>query len=113
MTTNNVAYDPRSLYERKVRVMIKRHFDTFGEIGGFPEAALTNDTTILQYYFNDILYRDILTRHSIKNIKQIKELALYLATNIGNLCSYRNLANMISAKSTNTIKSVVAVLPNL
>ena len=112
LTTSNVAYDPRSLYEREVRVQIKRHFDTFVEIGGFPEAALTNDTTILQHYFNDILYRDILTRHSIKNIKQIKELALYLATNIGNLCSYRNLANMISAKSTNTIKYFMEYLEN-
>ncbi|MBC2694127.1 MAG: ATP-binding protein [Desulfobacteraceae bacterium] len=112
LTTNNVVYGSRSLYEREVRVMIKRHFDTFGEIGGFPEAALTNDTTILQHYFNDILYRDILTRHSIKNIKQIKELALYLATNIGNLCSYRNLANMISAKSTNTIKYFMEYLEN-
>ena len=112
LTTSNIAHDPRSLYEREIRVLIKRHFDTFEEIGGFPEAALTNDTTILQHYFNDILYRDILTRHSIKNIKQIKELALYLATNIGNLCSYRNLASMISAKSTNTIKYFMEYLEN-
>lgn len=112
LTTSNIAHDPRSLYEREIRVLIKRHFDTFEEIGGFPEAALTNDTTILQHYFNDILYRDILTRHSIKNIKQIKKLALYLATNIGNLCSYRNLASMISAKSTNTIKYFMEYLEN-
>ncbi|MBW1745402.1 MAG: ATP-binding protein [Deltaproteobacteria bacterium] len=41
-----------------------------------------------------------------------KELALYLATNIGNLCSYRNLASMISAKSTNTIKYFMEYLEN-
>ena len=105
LATNRISFGPKSLYNRENRVRIKRNFDKFIELGGFPEAAIAKDNTILQHYFKDILYRDIIARYSVKNIKQMKELSLYLATNIGNLCSYRNLARTISVNSTNTVKN--------
>ncbi len=109
---NGIPIDPKSLYDREKRVQVKRNFDTFIEVGGFPEAAITRDNTILQYYFKDILYRDIIARYSIRNIKEMKELFLYLATNIGNLCSYRNLARAILVNSTNTVKNFLDYLEN-
>lgn len=112
LTMNGIPIDPKSLYDREKRVQVKRNFDTFIEVGGFPEAAITGDNTILQYYFKDILYKDIIARYSIRNIKEMKELFLYLATNIGNLCSYRNLARAISVNSTNTVKNFLEYLEN-
>lgn len=112
LAMNEIPADPKSLYDRQNRVQMKRHFDTFMNVGGFPEAAITRDNTILQHYFKDILYRDIVARYSIRNIKELKELALYLATNIGKLCSYRNLARTISVNSTNTVKNFLEYLEN-
>jgi len=109
---NGIPIDPKTLYDREKRVQVKRNFDTFIEVGGFPEAAITRDNTILQYYFKDILYRDIIARYPIRNIKEMKELFLYLATNIGNLCSYRNLARAILVNSTNTVKNFLEYLEN-
>lgn len=109
---NGISAEPKNLYNREGRVQAKRNFDTFMDVGGFPEAAITKDKTILQSYFKDILYRDILARYSIRNIKEMKELALYLATNMGNMCSYRNLAQTISVNSINTIKNFLEYLEN-
>ncbi len=112
LATNRIPVDPKSLYDRENRVQVKRYFNGFIEFGGFPEAAIARDNTILQHYFKDILYRDIVARYSIRNIKEMKELSLYLSTNIGNLCSYRKLAAAISVNSTNTVKNFLEYLEN-
>jgi hypothetical protein len=69
------------VYDRDKRVHIKIYLTVYIESGGFPESGINSDNSILQYYFQDILLRDIISRYQIKNIKEIKELALYLSTN--------------------------------
>lgn len=112
LTRHEISIDQNMIYDREYRVLLKRYFEVYMEFGGFPEVLISKDDSILQNYFKDILYRDIVARYSIRNIKQIKELSLYLADNIGNLCSYRNLARTISANSTSTIKNFLDHLEN-
>ncbi|MCK5508484.1 MAG: ATP-binding protein [Desulfobacterales bacterium] len=112
LTRHEISIDQNMIYDREYRVLLKRYFEVYMKFGGFPEVLISKDDSLLQHYFKDILYRDIVARYSIKNIKQIKELSLYLANNIGNLCSYRNLARTISANSTSTIKNFLDHLEN-
>lgn len=44
-------------------------FDKYLVDGGFPEFLLHNDTEFLQRIYEDILYRDLIVRFGIKNIK--------------------------------------------
>lgn len=83
------------------------------EIGGFPEVARTGDATLLEQYWRDILYRDVIARYGIKNVKEIKELSLFLAAHPGSVQSYRNLGNLIGVRSVNTVKNYLNALTDV
>lgn len=102
--------DERSTYERNKRTEIKRLFQEYFDLGGFPEVLKTGDNTILVQYYRDILYRDIIARNAIKNIREIKELTLYLAANPATIQSYKNIQDMIGARSATTVKNYLTAL---
>ena len=70
--------------------------------GGFPDYLALGRSDILQELFQDILLRDIAVRHQIRNVKSLRELALYLLSNVGKDISYNNLAKAFSLGSANT-----------
>ncbi len=104
------AVNKKSLYRSEERAKIKRLFRDYFKLGGFPEVLNIGDTTLLEQYFKDIIYRDVISRYAIRNIKEIKELALFLASNIGTIQSYKNLKNLIGVKSLNTVKNYLGAL---
>jgi len=108
-----VTFDTKSLYKRQKKVEIKRRFNEYLELGGFPEVLKIEDTTLLDQYYKDIIYRDVIARYGIKNIQEIKELTLFLAANPGTLQSFKNMQNMIGVKSQNTAKNYLEALNNV
>jgi predicted AAA+ superfamily ATPase len=107
MTFDDPELD-RRLHSPETRSEIRRFFAEYLEIGGFPEVARTGDATLLEQYWRDILYRDVIARYAIKNIKEIKELSLFLAAHPGSVQSYRNLGNLIGVRSVKTVKTTSA-----
>jgi predicted AAA+ superfamily ATPase len=103
----------KDLYIREKRLEIKHLFRQYLETGGFPEVIRNNDPTLLEQYFRDILYRDIISRHSIKNVKEIRELTLFLAANLGTVQSYKNLQHLAGLKSIATVKNYVESLADV
>jgi len=97
-------------YQTKKRAEIKSFFQEYLKLGGYPEIIKINDPTLLEQYFKDIIYRDILPRYSIKKIKEIRELCLFLASNLGSIHSYSRLQNLIGVKSINTVKTYLEIL---
>ncbi|TSA32751.1 MAG: ATP-binding protein [Porphyromonadaceae bacterium] len=89
---------------------LKREFTTFSQLGGFPEVVKNRDVTITDAYFKDIMHRDVITRHQIRNAREIRELCLYLITNSGNLLSYESLRKMLQVKSVSTIRNYLEIL---
>lgn len=84
----------------------KPSIDSFKEFlikGGFPEFLKTDDIEYLQTLFNNILSRDIIVRRDIKNDKQIKELALFLLSNVGKEFSFNKTSKLLGIKSVRTI----------
>jgi len=103
----------RDLHRPETKSAIRRLFADYVEIGGFPEVARTGDATLLEQYWRDILYRDVIARYGIKNIKEIKELSLFLAAHPGSVQSYRNLGNLIGVRSVNTVKNYLNALTDV
>lgn len=103
----------KDFYSREKRVEIKRLFEEYLNLGGFPEVLKIKDNTLLEQYLKDIIYRDVIARYSVRNIKEIKELALILASNIGTIQSYKNLRDMIGVKSLNTVKNYLEMLEDV
>jgi len=73
--------------------------------GGFPEVVLEKSEekkrTLLQQYFEDIVHKDIIDRHNIRNAKQVLDLARYLISTSGSKVSINKLSKVFGvAKDT-------------
>ncbi|MDP6627867.1 MAG: ATP-binding protein [Methanopyri archaeon] len=91
--------------------VIRHWFDIYLEWGGFPEAALSDDDVerryVLQGYFADIIRRDILFRHGIREVRHFERLVKYLITNLARPYSSNKLAKAFDY-SVNTILRYVS-----
>ena len=94
------------------RAGIKKNFSEYLKHGGMPEYLKYKDSTLLKRAYEDILYRDIVARYDIKQVKALRELGLYLLSNIGGTFSYNNLKKALGLGSMNTIKSYADFLEN-
>jgi predicted AAA+ superfamily ATPase len=110
LTFKNCRLQENDFYQTKKRAVIKSFFQEYLKLGGYPEIIKIKDPTLLEQYFKDIIYRDILPRYSIKKIKEIRELCLFLASNLGSIHSYNKLQNLIGVKSINTVKIYLEIL---
>lgn len=85
-------------------------FKHFLEEGGFPEYLIYNRTDILKRLFEDILMRDVIVRYGIKDVRSIKMLSVYLASNCGNLITGSKLSAQLGLKTTATILEYLSFL---
>ncbi len=79
--------------------------------GGFPEYLRTGMDEVLQNLLLDIIARDILFRHTLKNSRVITEIAVYLLGNISREFTLTNLQKTFNAiGSVTTIASYMEFL---
>lgn len=85
-------------------------FDDYIVDGGFPEYLTTNDREFLHRIYEDIIYRDLIVRFGIKNIKGFKNLVQYLFTNFTKETNYNSLAGILGFNSTTSVRDYVSFL---
>ena len=81
----------------------EKSLQKYMESGGFPEFLKTNNTDVLNELFNDILLRDIIVRYGIRDVRALKNLAVYLVSNVGNLVTASKLQQPLHIKTSATI----------
>jgi len=81
----------------------KESFLSWLHKGGFPEFLKTNNDELLSSLIEDILHRDIATRYGIRDIAGLKNLCIYLISNIARPFSPSKLTGIISVKSASTV----------
>jgi len=86
----------------------KKSFQEYLMRGGFPEYLKIGRAEVLQELLNDIITRDIALRHGIRNVKVLREMALYLVTNQGKEFSYNGLRKTFGLGSVNSAISFVS-----
>jgi hypothetical protein len=91
----------------KARAMILRYFDDYLKGGGFPEFVKYNDTEFLKRIYDDILYRDILVRFKIKEVKAFKHLSSFLFSNFTKETTYNSLKTTLGFKSVTSVKNYI------
>ncbi len=79
--------------------------EEYMKYGGFPEVVLEKSEEkkayLLQQYFEDIIHKDIINRHVIRNSKQMIDLARYLVSASGSKTSINKLSKIFGiAKDT-------------
>jgi len=92
------------------KAAILKHFDRYLLTGGFPEWILLQDNEYLKRIYNDILYKDLIVRFGIKNVKAFKELSQFLMTNFCSELSYNSLKTILNFKSINSVKDYISYL---
>ena len=92
----------------KSKSLLQKDFNTYMQTGGFPLVVKENDTELVNGYFQDILYRDIISRYRLTQVNEIKQIGLYFASNVGKLFSYATLQNISGVKSLSSIKDYLS-----
>ncbi|MBU3940443.1 MAG: ATP-binding protein [Nanoarchaeota archaeon] len=110
---NNISLKKENLKKKivleKTKYLILKHLKDYLKLGGFPEVFFKTKrykTKILEQYFDDILYKDIIDRYNL-NSQKAKDLALFLISNFTGLISLRNLRNSLGI-SYDTIKDYLS-----
>jgi predicted AAA+ superfamily ATPase len=62
-------------------------FNNYLNIGGFPEIAITENKELLKQYFNDIIEKDIIARHNVKDREVLEKMAFFLLSNSAKIIS--------------------------
>ena len=81
----------------------KSSIDEYLSIGGFPAYVESRQRMVLSELFNDILYRDIVVRYSLKDAAPIKGLATFLLGHVGCRISPSRIKDSIHVASASTI----------
>jgi uncharacterized protein len=83
------------LWALKKKKDLKRLALEYLKIGGFPKIVLSEDELLrkelLSQYFNDILTKDVVERHKIKDISKLKNLALFYSANFTRAYSFNKI----------------------
>ncbi len=78
-------------------------FNSYLNEGGFPAYLRTYDESVLENMYTDILYRDIMVRYNLRDEHAVKNLALFLMANVGNIVSATKLTQTIKVKTSKTV----------
>lgn len=99
-----------SIQDTDTKVQINRIFDDYLENGGFPELIKYSDDEFLKRIYEDVIYKDLIVRYKIRNVKQFKNLSQYLFSNFTGELSYNSLKTVLSIKSANTVSEYISYL---
>ena len=93
--------------DTKNKVKILKSFDYYLKNGGFPEFIQFKDSEFLKRVYEDVLYKDLLIRFNIREIKAFKQLANFLFANFTKEISYNSLKNTLGFKSVTSVKNYI------
>lgn len=100
----NVPYEKKS---SAIKAQVLKHFEIYLQYGGFPEFLKYNDEEFLKRVYDDILYKDLLVRFKVKEVKAFKQLASFLFTNFTKEVSYNSLKKTLGFKSATSVKNYI------
>lgn len=89
---------------------LRGYLDEYLRLGGIPESLKYPQLPLARTLYDDVLYRDIATRHRVDEVRALKELAYYLMSNPATLVSYNRLKDQLRLGSVNTIKNYIEYL---
>lgn len=102
-----------SLLTSSQKARIFNNFLEYFDSGGFPLVLKNEDSELSRAYFEDILNKDILVRYNIKEVRALKDLILFLLSNVGRVYSYSALRSISGIKSLSTIKNYLDYFQNV
>lgn len=112
LSHKKIEFKQKKFYSTPEKALFIKNFKIYLKNGGLPEYLKENNKMILQTIYDDILYRDIIIRYEIKDIKALRKLGFYLLSNIASLYSYNNLLKILPIGSISTLRNYIEYLEN-
>lgn len=112
LSFKKIEFNREWFYAAEKKVKLIKLFDYYFHNGGFPEYLKNKDKDYIRTIFDNILYRDIIARYSIKKQRVIRELVNVLATNISSLFTYNSLKKSLGLANSITVKEYISYLNN-
>ncbi|MBR4467881.1 MAG: ATP-binding protein [Bacteroidales bacterium] len=86
--------------------------DDYMRNGGYPEVVASRQLTrtYLDTLFDSVVWKDVAKRHSVRNVTDLNDLALYLVSNFCNPISANELTEELGFSSVNTTKKFMDYL---
>lgn len=95
----DMEIEPDRLWLVKNKNRLKDFALEYLQLGGFPKIVLTKDELLrkelLSQYFTDIITRDIVNRHKVKDVGKLENLALFYSTNFTRTYSFNKIKKVI------------------
>jgi hypothetical protein len=113
LTGRNLSYTlfPFSFAEFLKYSGLKRNIESFKEYfehGGFPEYLSVKNRKLHHELLSNILIRDIIVRHNIRDTRTIQNMAVFLLSNIGKEFSFHKLKQLFNLGSTTTVTNFIS-----
>jgi predicted AAA+ superfamily ATPase len=105
-----MAINEKTFFLTNEKAKIKTQFNQFVIHGGMPEYLQYDNVELLTRNYEDILFRDIIARHKIKDIPAFRRLSLYLFNNFATRITYNSLKSILGIANTTTISNYVYYL---
>lgn len=114
LTFKNVKLEKDFAYSIS-RFKIKNLFKEYLNFGGYPEvvSSETLKQDILSNYFEMFIYRDLVERFSIRNIRLLKMLSKYLISNISSIFSINSYYKTIKQETKVSKETILEYLSHL
>ncbi len=97
---SHLRYDPKTITHSKEKTAVRKAFSRFLIDGGYPALLLDNNLQkeqILQSYYDSMIFKDIIERYKIEDVKKLKSLAQLLFQSVSSDMSYTKLAERMKA----------------
>ena len=89
---------------------IKKLFNQYCQFGGIPEYAKNHEGDYLQFLYESIIYRDIVSRYKITNADTLKKMVFFLASNCSKETTYNALKKYLALGSATTVSDYCGYL---
>lgn len=106
------SIDKNNFYIAERKVELIRLFEEYLTLGGMPEYLKNKDPEYIRTVYENILYKDVIARYSIRKQKITKELINLLGTNISLPFTYNSLKNSLGLGNAITVKEYIFYLSN-
>lgn len=112
LSFKKIEFNREWFYATEKKVKLIKLFEDYFHNGGFPEYLKNKDGDYIRTIFENILYKDIIARYSIKKQRVMRELVNILATNISSLFTYNSLKKSLGLSNSITVKEYISYLSN-
>lgn len=106
---------PKQPWPTQAPAVVQHALNQYLMWGGMPRVVLSDNQQLreqlLTRYFEDILYKDVIMRHDIRDLHTLRNMAVFLLTQTGSLVSYQRLSDLFNA-SHEMVKNYCHYLQN-